>query len=100
MSKVKCFNYDNYGHLAKDCPNPPWLNRCITQGKFIIQGGFVAKIGAHESEASNLLKLNCKINYEFVCWFLDSRATNSFMTPQLAEWFRVKIELMANPIIV
>jgi hypothetical protein len=34
----------------------------FTHGKLILQGGFVAKIGAHKSKASNLLKLNCKIN--------------------------------------
>jgi len=50
----------------KDCPKPPCLSVCITQGKLILQGGFVAKIGAHENEASNLLKLNCKINDELV----------------------------------
>jgi hypothetical protein len=38
----------------------------------------VAEIGAHESEASNLLKLNCKINDELVCCFLDIRATYLF----------------------
>jgi hypothetical protein len=25
LSKVKCFNYDNNGHLTKDCPKPPWM---------------------------------------------------------------------------
>jgi hypothetical protein len=43
--------------------------------------GFVAKIGAHESKASNLLKLNCNINDELVCYLLDLRAKNLFMTP-------------------
>jgi hypothetical protein len=76
--KVKCFNYDNNGHMAKDYPKPPWVNECIAQGKLILQGGLVAKIGAHESETSNLLKLNCKINDELVCCFLDIGATNSF----------------------
>jgi hypothetical protein len=38
----------------------------------------VPKIGAHESETSNLLKLNCKINDELVCYFLDIGVTNSF----------------------
>jgi hypothetical protein len=23
MKEVKCFNYDNHGHLVKDCPKPP-----------------------------------------------------------------------------
>ncbi len=56
------------------------VNECLAQGKLIIQGHFVVEIKAHESEASNLLKLNCKINDELVGCFLDSRATNSFMT--------------------
>jgi len=69
----------------------------ISQGKLIIQGGFVAKMGAHESKASNLLKLNCKINNKIVGCFLDLRSTNSFMT--LKQWnIRIKIELMVNPI--
>jgi hypothetical protein len=62
LIEVKCFNYDNHRHLVKDCPKPPRLSDYISQGKFIFQGGFVVKIGAHENEASNLLKLKCKIN--------------------------------------
>jgi hypothetical protein len=85
MSKVKCFNCDNNGQLAKDCPKPSKVNDCIAQGKLILQGGFMAKIRAHESEASNLFKLNCKINHEIVGCLLDSRLTNSFMTLQAVE---------------
>jgi hypothetical protein len=40
----------------------------------------VVEVGAHESKAFNLLKLNCKINNEIVGCFLDSRVTNLFMT--------------------
>jgi hypothetical protein len=54
LSEVKCFNCDNNGHLAKECPKPPWVNDYIAQGKLILQGGFVAKIGAHQSESFNL----------------------------------------------
>ncbi len=79
LSKVKCFNHDNNGHLAKDSAKPPWMNDCIAQGKLILQRGFMAKIGAHKSEAFNLLKLNCKINNKIVGCLLDSRVTNSFM---------------------
>jgi hypothetical protein len=45
----------------------------------------MAKIGAHESKASNLLKLNCNINDEIVGCFLDSRMPNSFMILQAME---------------
>jgi hypothetical protein len=71
--------------LAKDYPKPPWVNEYIAQSKLIIQGGFVAEIGAHESKASNLLKLNCNINDEIVGCFLNLRMTNSFMILQAAE---------------
>jgi hypothetical protein len=55
------------------------------------------QMGAHESKASNLLKLNCKINNKIVGCFLDLRSSNSFMT--LKQWnIRIKIELMVNPI--
>jgi hypothetical protein len=40
----------------------------------------MAKIGAHKSEASNLLKLNCKTNNKIMGYLLDLRTTNSFMT--------------------
>jgi hypothetical protein len=80
LSKVKCFNCDNYEHLVNDYLNPLWLSECIAQGKLIIQKGFMAEIEAHENEASNLLKLNCKINDKLVGCLLDSGATNSFMT--------------------
>jgi predicted aspartyl protease len=60
----------------------------------------VSKIGAHESEASNLLKLNCKINDKLVCCLLDLGATNSFMTVQAAKRFGVKTELMVDPIMM
>jgi hypothetical protein len=80
LLKVKCFNYDNHGHLVKDNPKPPWVNDCISQGKFILQRGFIIEIGANESEASNLLKLKCKINDKLVCYLLDLRVINLFMT--------------------
>jgi hypothetical protein len=79
LSKVKCFNSDNNGHLVKDCPKPFRVSDCIAQVKLILQGGFVAKIGAHESEASNILNLNYKINNEIVSCMFNSRMTNSFM---------------------
>ncbi len=100
LLRVKCFNCDNNGHLAKDYPKPFQVSDCIAQGKLIIQRGFMAKIGAHKSKASNLLKLNCKINDEIVGCLLDSGATNLFMILQVIEQFRVKIELVANPITV
>jgi hypothetical protein len=80
VSKVQCFNCDNNGHLAKNYPKPLRVSDCIAQGKLIFQRGFVTKIGAHKSKASNLLKINCKINYEIVGCLLDLGATNSFMT--------------------
>jgi hypothetical protein len=30
MSKVKCFNCDLYGHLAKAFPKLPWVNEIST----------------------------------------------------------------------
>lgn len=72
FTKFKCFYCDNHKHLVKDCPKPPLVNDCISQGKMIIQRGFMAKIGAHKSKASNLLKLKCEMNNELVCCFLDS----------------------------
>jgi hypothetical protein len=51
----------------------------------ILQGSFMAKIMAHESEASNLLKLNCKINDKLVGCLLDLGVTNSFMILQAAK---------------
>ncbi len=73
LFEVKCFNCDNNKHLAKKCPKPPRVNDCVAQGKLILQGGFVAKIGAPQNEAFNLLKLNCKINNKIVGCFLNSR---------------------------
>jgi hypothetical protein len=60
----------------------------------------MVKIWANESEASNLLKLKYKFNNKLLCCLLDSRMTNSFITPQTLEWLEVKIELMVNPITV
>ncbi len=78
-SKVKCFNYDNNEHLVKDYPKPPWVSDYIAQGKLILQGDFMDEIGAHKNEASNLSKLNYKINNKIVDCLLDLRTTNSFM---------------------
>jgi hypothetical protein len=64
LVRIKCFTYDNNGHLAKDFPKPPWVNICI------FQGGLMVEIGAHKNETSNLLKLNCKINNKVMCFFL------------------------------
>jgi hypothetical protein len=72
LSKVKCFNCDNNGHLMKYYPKPPRVSDCISQGKLVFQGGFMDEIGVHESVTSNLLKLNYKINNEIVGCLLDS----------------------------
>ncbi len=58
----------------------------------------MVKIGVHENKASNLLKLNCKINNKIVGCFLGKKAINLFMTLQTTKQFGIKIELMANPI--
>jgi hypothetical protein len=85
---------------VKDCPKPPWVSECIAQGKLILQGGFMAKIRAHESKASNFLKLNCRINDKLVYCLLDSGMTNSFMTPYATKRLGVKIELMVDLVMV
>jgi hypothetical protein len=36
LSKVKCFNCDNNGHLIKNYPKPPWVSDYISQGKLIL----------------------------------------------------------------
>jgi len=71
LARVKCFNCDKNGHLAKDSFKPFWVSDCIAQGKLIFQRGFMTKIKAHKSEASNLLKLNYKINDKIVGCLLD-----------------------------
>jgi len=84
LSKVKYFNYDFHGHLAKDYPKPPQVNEISNQAQKILQGGFEAKRSIL-GEISNLLKLNCVINDKDVCCFLDSRVTNSLLTSQNVE---------------
>ncbi len=76
LSKVKCFNCDNNGHLVKNYLEPPWVNDYISQGKLILQRGFVDEIGVHGSKTSNLLKLNYKINNKIVGRLLDSWVPN------------------------
>jgi hypothetical protein len=100
LAKVKCFNCDNHGHLAKDFPKLLQINDDIFQGKFFFQGGFVVEIRVNKSETSNLLKLKCKINNKLVFCFLDLRATNSFMILQVVERLEVKIILLIDPIMV
>jgi hypothetical protein len=39
LSKVKCFNCDNNGHIVKDYPKPPWVSDCISQGLCIRNKG-------------------------------------------------------------
>ncbi len=64
----------------------------------IFLGGFMAKIGAHKIEASNLLKLKCKINNKLMCCLLDLGVTNLVMTSQVTKRLGVKTKLLANPI--
>ncbi len=54
----------------------------------------MAKIGAHESEASNLLRLNYKINDKLMCCFLDLRAINLFIILKVAQQLGVKTKLV------
>jgi hypothetical protein len=90
LSKVKCFNYNNHGHLAKDCPKSQRVIECIAQSKLIILGDLVAKIW--HTKASKLLKLNYKINDKVVGCLLHSRTTNLLMTIQVVKRLGVKIE--------
>jgi hypothetical protein len=62
--------------------------------KLIIPGGFMVEIGAHESEASNLLKLNYKINDKLVCCFLDLGTINLFIIMKVAQQLGVKTKLV------
>jgi hypothetical protein len=80
LSMVICFNCVNNEHLAKDYPEPLWVNDYIVEGKLILQGGFMANIQAHESNAFNLLKLNYNINNKIMGYLLDLGVTNLFMT--------------------
>jgi len=41
----------------------------ISQSNFFFLRGFMAEIGAHKNEASDQLKLKCKINNKLVCYF-------------------------------
>jgi len=100
LAKVKCFNYDNHGHLAKAFPKLLQINDYIFQGNFFFQGGFVVEIRVNKNETSNLLKLRCKINNKLVCCFLDLRVTNSLMTLQVVERLEFKIILLIDPIMV
>jgi hypothetical protein len=57
-----------------------FISDCIAQRKLILKRGFVVEIRAHESKASNSLKLNFKINNEIVGCLLDLKVTNLFIT--------------------
>jgi hypothetical protein len=65
--KVRCFNYKNSSHLAKDCPKPPWISVYVSQGNKIFQGCFMVEINANKSKVFNLLKLKRKVNNELLC---------------------------------
>jgi hypothetical protein len=45
----------------------------------------MAKVGAHKIEASNLLKLKCKINNKLMFCLLDLGVTNLVMTSQITK---------------
>jgi hypothetical protein len=85
--------------LEKDYLKSPQVNEISNQGQKILQGGFEAK-GNTLGEISNLLKVKCVINDKDVCCFLDSRATNSFLTSQNVERLGIKIEEVDNTILV
>jgi hypothetical protein len=99
LSKVKCFNCDFHGHLVENYPKPPQVNEISNQAQKILQERFEAKTSTL-GEISNLLKLKCVINDNDVCWFLDSRVTNFFLTSQNAECLGIKIEEVDNHILV
>jgi hypothetical protein len=37
--KIKCFNYDHWGHLTKDCHKPLQISVYISQSNFFLQKG-------------------------------------------------------------
>jgi hypothetical protein len=43
LLKVKCFNYERYGHHAKDCPRSLQMSKISTQCKEIFQSGFTTQ---------------------------------------------------------
>jgi hypothetical protein len=51
-----------------------------TQGWKILQGGLESQSKCLRKNLQ-LIEVNCVINDNNVCCFLDSRTTNSFMTP-------------------
>jgi hypothetical protein len=71
----------------------------ISQSRKIFLRGFMAKIGAHKNETSNLLKLKCKINNGLVCYVRFN--SNKFIhASQMTKRLRIKIELVADPIMM
>jgi hypothetical protein len=73
ITKVKCFNYNDVRHYAKDCPK-------VTQD--LDQGGFIAKTSVIKLR-SNLTLLKFKVGINVVSCFLDSRAMRSFVSPSV-----------------
>lgn len=71
----------------KDYPKPPWVSNYVAQGKLILQGGFMAEIGAQNSETSNLLKMNYKINNKIVDCLLDlKKQIHSWPHKRQSDW--------------
>jgi len=71
--KVKCFNYNDVRHYAKDCPK---VRQDLDQGGFITKK-IEIKLG------SNLILLKFKVRINMVSCFLDSKATHSFVSPSV-----------------
>ncbi len=87
---MKCFNYEQLGHMVKDYPKPIKLRHDLQKNDFLTMAS-VAKLG------SNLILLKCKVGTNMVLCLLDLGATHLFVKPNVVEQLGLTNGLLLFP---
>ncbi len=87
---MKCFNYEQLGHMVKDYPKPIKIKHDLQKSDFLAEAS-VAKLG------SSLILLKCKVEISMVLCLLDLGATHLFIKPNVVQQLGLTNGLLLFP---
>ena len=99
--KDACFGCGKKGYMKKDCPKAVSASTPNERLKPLLGGDFVAKASLRigcGNLGSGLMFLQGQINDQHVSMLVDTRASHSFMSPQMVKSLRLFSMKVNNPI--
>ena len=96
-----CFGCGEKGHIKKDCPKVVTASTSSKRLKPLLGGGFVAKASLRircGNPGSGLMFLQGRSNDQHVFMLVDTRTSNSFISPQMVKSLGLFPMRVDNPI--